>query len=178
MLWLYRLQQRLTITAAEGTALLVASGALLSGLAVRQIQAHGAPASPALLVADDRLAAIDSAAAAAGGDSAAAGPATGEVAAPAFAARTPDAARPPAAAPAAPPPLRRARAGLPAPRSIAINSAPASELERLPRIGPALAGRIVEHRVAHGPFARVEDLEAVRGIGPRMLEQMLPYVRL
>jgi competence protein ComEA len=164
MLWLYRIQQRLTITPAEGTALLISCGALISGLAVRQIQAHSAP-SAAALVEDGRLAAIDSATAAA------------RAAAPPESLQTPpgDAVE---IAPAVRSRPRRERAGLPAPASIAINTAPAAQLERLPRIGPALAARIVEHRVVNGPFQSIDGLEAVRGIGPRMLEQIRPYVTL
>lgn len=47
-----------------------------------------------------------------------------------------------------------------------LNTASAAELETLPRIGPALAERIVRYREEHGPFLRVEDLDAVSGIGP------------
>lgn len=47
-----------------------------------------------------------------------------------------------------------------------LNTASAAELETLPRIGPALAERIVRYREEHGPFVRVEDLDAVSGIGP------------
>lgn len=50
-----------------------------------------------------------------------------------------------------------------------LNRASASELEGLPRIGPALAARIVSHREAHGPFHDVEDLDDVPGIGPSIL---------
>lgn len=49
---------------------------------------------------------------------------------------------------------------------ININTATAAELERLPKIGPSIAQRIVEYRDAHGPFARIEDLQKVKGIGP------------
>ena len=41
-----------------------------------------------------------------------------------------------------------------------------AELDRLPKIGPSIAQRIVEYRDAHGPFARIEDLQRVKGIGP------------
>lgn len=39
-------------------------------------------------------------------------------------------------------------------------------------MGPATAQAIVAHREAHGPFASVDDLEAVRGIGPAKLEAL------
>ncbi|MBY0313147.1 MAG: ComEA family DNA-binding protein [Phycisphaerales bacterium] len=57
-----------------------------------------------------------------------------------------------------------------------INTATQAELELLPGIGPALAGRIIEHRTLRGAFRRVEDLDAVKGIGPRMLERLRPLV--
>ena len=53
-----------------------------------------------------------------------------------------------------------------------INTAGASELEALPGIGPALAARIVEYRDGHGPFASVDDLTDVPGIGPAKLEAL------
>lgn len=57
-------------------------------------------------------------------------------------------------------------------RRIDINSASAGELELLPRIGPALAGRILEDRQEHGSFASVEALQRVRGIGPKTIESL------
>jgi len=53
-----------------------------------------------------------------------------------------------------------------------VNTAGVEELQALPRIGPALARRIVEFRRKAGPFRRVEDLLAVRGIGPKLLERL------
>jgi competence protein ComEA len=58
---------------------------------------------------------------------------------------------------------------------IDLNSATASQLESLPRIGPALARRIIEHRDAHGPFTSLDSLDRVKGIGPRTLELLRPY---
>ncbi len=48
-----------------------------------------------------------------------------------------------------------------------VNRAPARHLLLLPGIGPVRARAIVEERVRAGPFARLADLERVRGIGPR-----------
>jgi len=57
-----------------------------------------------------------------------------------------------------------------------INTASAEQLQLLPRVGPALAERIIEFREANGPFKRVEELVAVRGIGEKSLQQLRPYV--
>ena len=51
-----------------------------------------------------------------------------------------------------------------------INTASRAELERLPRIGEVLADRIVEYRMANGPYLRTDHLMAVRGIGPVIYE--------
>lgn len=66
----------------------------------------------------------------------------------------------------------------PSPGSIALNSASAKELELLPGIGPSLAARILEYRQGHGPFKSLEELQNVKGIGPKTLEKMKPYLRL
>jgi len=55
---------------------------------------------------------------------------------------------------------------------ININTADAADLELLPGIGPALAQRIVDYRQTHGPFARVEDIMEVSGIGPGTFEKI------
>lgn len=55
---------------------------------------------------------------------------------------------------------------------IDVESASATELERLPRIGPALAGRIVQDRERHGPFRSLEGLQRVRGVGPATARQL------
>lgn len=51
-----------------------------------------------------------------------------------------------------------------------VNTASAAELTALPRIGEALAARIVAWREANGPFATLDDLSAVEGIGAKTLE--------
>jgi competence protein ComEA len=61
---------------------------------------------------------------------------------------------------------------------INVNTASAEQLQLLPRIGPAVAERIVEQRTASGKFGRLEDLMLVRGIGERTFEQMKPYLTL
>jgi competence ComEA-like helix-hairpin-helix protein len=64
----------------------------------------------------------------------------------------------------------------PAPALVDMNSASAEELERLPRVGPALARRIVAWREEHGPFAGLDDLRHVRGIGPATVRLLAPLV--
>lgn len=51
-----------------------------------------------------------------------------------------------------------------------VNVAPASELERLPGVGPSLAARIVAYREANGDFRSAADLAKVKGISDRMVE--------
>jgi competence protein ComEA len=66
----------------------------------------------------------------------------------------------------------------PAPASINLNTADAQTLDTLPGIGPALAGRIVADRNQHGPFARLEAVQDVSGIGPTLYERIKPYLTL
>lgn len=63
-------------------------------------------------------------------------------------------------------------------RQVNVNTATAEELEALTGIGPALAQRIVEYRSSVGPFARPEDLQYVRGIGPNTAAALAPYVTI
>lgn len=57
-----------------------------------------------------------------------------------------------------------------------LNRATVEELAKLPGIGEVLAGRIVAHRAEHGPFASVEALENVEGIGKGRLEKLRGWV--
>jgi len=57
-----------------------------------------------------------------------------------------------------------------------LNTATPEELERLPRIGPKTAEHIVAYRSTQGPFRRVEDLMAIRGIGRKTLQGLAPLV--
>jgi comEA protein len=52
-----------------------------------------------------------------------------------------------------------------------INTAGVEELQTLQSVGPALAQRIIDHRRAHGPFRRIADLDAVKGVGASFLEK-------
>jgi competence protein ComEA len=57
-----------------------------------------------------------------------------------------------------------------------INSATWVEWGQLEGIGDALARRIVADRDADGPFASVDDLRRVKGIGPKTLEKIRPWL--
>ena len=57
-----------------------------------------------------------------------------------------------------------------------LNSATPEQLEQLPGIGPTAAQAIVNFRTKSGPFRRVEDLLAIRGISQRKLDELRPYV--
>jgi competence protein ComEA len=58
---------------------------------------------------------------------------------------------------------------------IDLDRAGAEDLARLPRIGPALAARIVAHREEYGPFGSLEALDRVPGIGPTLLAGLRPH---
>jgi len=57
-----------------------------------------------------------------------------------------------------------------------INRATASELERLPGVGPVKAGKIVELRVKLGGFKEIKQLDQVEGIGKKTIERLKPFV--
>jgi competence protein ComEA len=59
---------------------------------------------------------------------------------------------------------------------ININTAGATELEQVPGIGPSTAQKILDTRKSYGAFKSVDDLLAIKGIGPKKLEKMRKYL--
>ena len=186
MRWLYRLQARLGLSGPEGTAALAVLLALTGGTVAHHLQATSDPLPADVYAAADAAFAPAPGRASAGDTSAAAAPlllagpaasglvgggaADGDPASDSTAAQVADAAVETAAAPR--------RSGKPPPAPTNVNTASAAELQRLPGIGPALAGRIVEHRRAQGRFRTAEQLADVKGIGDKTLEKLRPWVRL
>jgi comEA protein len=57
-----------------------------------------------------------------------------------------------------------------------LNTATSEELQQVPGIGPSTADKILQFRKSYGAFKSVDDLRAVRGIGPKRLEKMRKYL--
>ncbi|HWR29592.1 MAG TPA: ComEA family DNA-binding protein [Negativicutes bacterium] len=55
---------------------------------------------------------------------------------------------------------------------ININTADATQLDKLPGVGPAMAAKIVEWRKANGPFQAGEDLKKVKGLGEAKYQKL------
>lgn len=173
MRWLYRLQARLGLTVPEGSAALVLLLALTGGSVALHVQAASEP------IPEDVYAAADAAFATAAADTASA-PAplafadaraladAPPVAVDSSAAQVAEAAVETAAAPR--------RSGKPPPARTNINTASLADLQRLPRIGPALAQRIVDYRNANGPFRHPDQITEVKGIGDKTLEKLRPWI--
>src|SRR5271155_1718684 len=57
-----------------------------------------------------------------------------------------------------------------------LNTATAEQLQQVPGIGPSTADKILQMRKSYGAFKSVDDLLAIRGIGPKRLEKMRKYL--
>jgi len=73
--------------------------------------------------------------------------------------------------PATPGVARREIGGL-----VNVNTANAELLATLPGIGPSTAARIIEYRETQGRFKSVEDIQNVKGIGPKRYERLKPLI--
>jgi comEA protein len=67
---------------------------------------------------------------------------------------------------------------LPPAHSVDLNSATADELQQVPGIGPSTAKAIVNFRPKSGPFQKIDDLLAIKGISKERLEKMRPYLTI
>lgn len=63
-------------------------------------------------------------------------------------------------------------------QTVNVNTATVAEIQLLPRIGPSVAAKVVEHREKNGNFKTLDDLMLVRGIGESTFEQLKPYLAL
>ena len=75
-------------------------------------------------------------------------------------------------------PTNGPQSAAPAQGKINVNSASAAELEELPGIGEVRAGAIVAYREANGPFASIDAVMDVTGIGPATLEAIRELVEI
>ena len=62
------------------------------------------------------------------------------------------------------------------PALLNINTASTEELQTLPNIGEQMAKRIIDYRTQHGDFDSVNALQNVKGIGPKTLEKLSPFI--
>ncbi len=61
---------------------------------------------------------------------------------------------------------------------IDLNRASKSDLETLPGVGPSTAQKILDYREDNGPFAIIEDVMNVSGIGPAKFEKMANFITI
>lgn len=61
--------------------------------------------------------------------------------------------------------------------SLDVNNASWVEWAQLDGIGEKLAKRIIEDREKHGPFESIDDIRRVRGLGPKLIEKLRPFLK-
>lgn len=162
MIWMYRLQQRLAITKTESNLLLAFTLFLMLGFSWRYVQAQQYPALTSYIEAEHQLTQASTAFQSIALTSTTRDPKEAQILITSVVADSQRVAEPSIQA------LPLARMN--------INTATASQLDRLPRIGPKMAERIITYRSEHGAFRRVEDLTQVRGIGEKTLAKLKPLI--
>ena len=71
-----------------------------------------------------------------------------------------------------------ANTSAPAPGVVNLNTADASQLAYLPRVGAKAAQRVLDYRKEHGPFKKTSDLMQVKGFGEKTFERLNPYLTI
>jgi competence ComEA-like helix-hairpin-helix protein len=73
----------------------------------------------------------------------------------------------------------QAQSGAAAPAGVVnINTADASQLSMLPRVGVKAAQRILDYRAQHGTFKKATDLMQVKGFGDKTFQRLSPFIVL
>ena len=62
-------------------------------------------------------------------------------------------------------------------KTININTATETEIQKLPLIGPVLARRVVEYRTENGGFKSIDEIKNVKGIGEKIFERIRHYIK-
>ena len=160
---LYRLQQKVAITRHETYALLILFGLIMLGSAVQVIQKNRPPFDLAIYAETDSLFEAATAEMRRKADSL-----LSQDSLQSILHKTPSADTIRSSSTE----LSTIGSILLAGEKININLASQAELETLPRIGPAMAQRIIDYRTEHGSFRTVDELLEVKGIGPKTLQRL------
>jgi len=59
---------------------------------------------------------------------------------------------------------------------VKLNAATALQLQQVPGIGPSTADKILKTRKSYGASKSVDDLRAIKGIGPKRMEKVRTYI--